>query len=232
MVRFNCELGSFPSNFLSGPMTGSTRRAFTLIELLIVVLIIAVLIALLLPAVQRARKAALSSRLAIETATETEQQKVQPAPADSGSLPRAQVQSFDAEVTLTPRLSVATAAPESIYEARFVGKIHAARPSDQQADCEIALPMPPQIISLADLSITTADQPSERVQLRDGKLVWRGELPAQPTLLDVKYTAVGKGLYELDVAPGGMLDQYQMLMPKVNATSRGFGPPVELRLSL
>ena len=101
------------------------------------------------------------------------------------ALPQAWVQSFTAEVTLTPRLSIGTAAPESIYEVRFVGKIlavpPAARPGIQAGDCEIELPLPPQIISLADLSIKAASQPSDRVVLRDGKLVWRGPLPTEPT---------------------------------------------------
>ncbi|MGI9455227.1 MAG: hypothetical protein ACR2NU_01625, partial [Aeoliella sp.] len=107
-------------------------------------------------------------------------------------------------------LSVGTATPESIYEARFEGQIKAASPDGQTGDCEIELPLPPQIISLADLSIVMAEQPSERVRLRDGKLVWSGELPAEPTTLDVTYSAVGKGLYQLSVAPGGLLDDYQV----------------------
>ena len=32
----------------------------------------------------------------------------------------------------------------------------------------------------------------------------------QTTTLDVTYTAVGKGLYELAVAPGGLLDRYEV----------------------
>jgi hypothetical protein len=48
--------------------------------------------------------------------------------------------------------------------------------------------------------------------MRDGKLIWRGSLPASPTSLNVTYTAVGKGLYELSVAPGGLLDQYQVAL--------------------
>jgi hypothetical protein len=105
---------------------------------------------------------------------------------------------------------VGTITPESIYEARFDGKIDAASPADVPGDCEIALPLPPQVISLADLAINVAGQTSERVSLRDGKLVWRGTLPPQMTTLDVKYTAVGKGLYEFSVAPGGLLDRYEV----------------------
>jgi hypothetical protein len=131
-------------------------------------------------------------------------------------LPQARIASFTADVTLTPKLSVGTATPESIYEARFKGRIEAAHPGDQSGECEIALPLPPQIISLADLSIAVAGSPSERVTLRDGQLVWRGELPVEPTSLDVTYTAVGKGLYELSVASGGLLDQY-----KVSLTAKG-----------
>jgi len=142
---------------------------------------------------------------------EFEQQAAEEAePGPSAPLPRARVRAFTTEVTLTPRLSVGTAAPESIYEARFVGSIRAECPNDEVGDCEIELPLPPQIISLADLSITAGGEPSETVALRDGKLVWRGRLPAEPTALDVTYTAVGKGMYELAVAPGGILDQYEV----------------------
>ena len=113
-------------------------------------------------------------------------------------------------MTLTPKLSVGTASPESIYEARFEGNIRAAGPTDNGGDCEIELPLPPQIISLADLSIKVAGQPSENIALRSGKLVWHGTLPAKPAPFEVTYTAVGKGLYELSVAPGGILDQFNI----------------------
>jgi hypothetical protein len=125
-------------------------------------------------------------------------------------LPQARIASFTADVTLTPRLSVGTATPESIYEARFQGKIEAVSPGEQSAECEIVLPLPPQVISLGDLTISPAEKPSEHVALRDGKLVWRGALPAERTTIDVAYTAVGKGLYQLAVARGGLLDQYKV----------------------
>lgn len=190
-------------------MTSPCRRAFTVVELLVVVIIVAILISLLLPAVQSAREAA---RRSMSRYNSDEDMPVEVRAGKAAALAPARVQAFSATVTLTPRLSVGTVAPESIYEARFVGKMRAAHSDGQPGECEIALPMPPQVISLADLSIKVAGKPSETVALRDGKLVWHGTLPAESTPIDVTYSAVGKGLFELALAPGGILDQYEVAL--------------------
>jgi prepilin-type N-terminal cleavage/methylation domain-containing protein len=201
-------------------MSHPSRRAFTLIELMAVVVILAILIAILLPVLSRIRQAAAVSKMADEARTGAglppAQQNVEtagkagPTAPPPAPKPRARVQTFVADVVLTPRLSVGTTEPESIYEAKFSGQIVAVRPRDGEGDCELELPLPPAIISLADLAVTVADQPNEQVDLRDGKLVWHGPLAANPTPLIVTYTAVGKGLYELSVPPGGILDHFQI----------------------
>ena len=195
------------------------RKAFTLVELLIVIVILSVLVAVLLPALNRSRSAALQRKLQVGSnlawgdgqqmaASNLKQigNGVPPAPP-----PLARVKSFTADIALTPRLSVGTSEPESIYEAKFTAKIAALAPR-QDGEYEVHLPLPPQIISLSDLSVTANGEPSEMVALRDNKLVWRGTLHQEPTMMEFTYTAVGKGLYALEIPPGGILDSFKIAL--------------------
>jgi len=194
----------------------SNRRssvAFTLIELIVVIGIIAILISALLPVLSHARSKAYAAKWKATLHEDDKPQLIQsitssePPQQQHGTL--ATIKSFDADVTLTPRLSVGTDIPESIYEAKFTAKLEAT--SGGPGDNEIQLPLPPQIISLNDLSVSVAGRASEAVALHGDKLVWSGALADdKPVPVEVTYTAMGRGIYALQTPPAKILDRFNI----------------------
>ncbi len=197
-------------------------RAFTLIELLVVVVIIAVIAALLLPALSAAKKRALRTSMNSDGATAVAGSRLEPAALPTGALarrPLATVKTFAATVSLKPGLSVGTAEPESIYTVQFTTRFEASNLAGND-ECEVLLPLPPQIISLADLEVTVNSQSSESVEIRGDKLVWFGRLPSKSTPLTIAYSAVGKGLYTLQTPPSGILDTFHIDLTAIGSDVR------------
>jgi hypothetical protein len=118
-----------------------------------------------------------------------------------------------------PELSVGTAEPESIYTAHLKTKFLAFNPAGN-GECEVLLPLPPQIISLADLEVTVNSQPSESVEIRGDKLVWFGALSNGPTPMTISCSSVGKGLYNLQTPPCGILDTFHIDVTAVGSDVR------------
>lgn len=193
-------------------------RAFTLIELLVVIVVVAVIAALLLPALSAAKKRALSRSMSPVASAGLPAQTTEPASAPSQRA-LASVKSFSATVALKPELSVGTVQPESIYTADLKATFQAANQTGD-GQCEVQLPLPPQIISLADLDVTVDGRPSESVEIRGDKLVWFGPLSVQPSAISIAYSAVGKGVYYLQTPPGNILDTFHIDLTAVGSDVR------------
>ncbi len=126
------------------------------------------------------------------------------------SIPLAIVSKFDAEISLTPTLSVGTATAESIYVAEFKSTIEAKSDLKNLGKSQIALPLPPQIISLADVNLTVNGDPSEDFTIEQNCLVWNGTLDSsKDSTILVTYSAVGKGIYTLEKPAGKIIELFK-----------------------
>lgn len=167
----------------------------------VVVLLFAGLTALLMPSLHSARSLALRKSLEQDRYESDVQRTVMagmagediPAPVD------ARVHVFEAEVDLHPKLSVGTKQPEPIYQAACRARITATSSERDGRRSTVRLPLPPELISLADVNLTVNGEPDEAIRWSGRHLLWEGVLdPDTPAEIDISYTAVGKGVFQIE----------------------------------
>jgi hypothetical protein len=197
-------------------MAANKSVAGQLVTAGLVVLVLAFLLAILMPALNRVRSLSISKSMSYEGgsysgggphvsgAASAEQAAAKPKAGE------AIVESFDAEIALTPKLSVGTALPEPIYMAEFKATISARALAKEQGECQIELPLPPQVISLANVDIKVDGVSSENFDLVWNRLAWRGLLDSEkPSQITVNYSATGKGVYALQKPSGKVIDLFR-----------------------
>lgn len=199
-------------------MSNSKSSMVKLVQVGLVLLLLVGALAVLMPSLRKAKQLAIEETLSYrggsygKLAREpyADRKPMVAGEEAPGPPARAIVKSFDAEIDLTPKLSVGTATPESIYEAKFEATILARSPDGGEKLCTLLLPLPPQIISLSDLTVTVNGDQSDNVEHEGGYLVWRGHLDAdEDATINVRYTAVGKGIYTLEKPPGKIIDLFK-----------------------
>jgi hypothetical protein len=202
-------------------MSDKPKSAFgmrRLAEVLGVVILIVLGLAVLMPSLQMARYASKQAMYSMRSGEDEWGDDMDAPLAGSGvniASQRAlsgQVSRFVAQIDLTSQVSVGTAQPESIYEAQFHGTIYAREASASTGLDELRLPLPPQLISLSDLEVLLDGEPSEDVSVDGADLLWRGTLGPAERELDITYTAVGKGLFELRVPPGRIVEEFDVTL--------------------
>ena len=198
------------------PPSHSVRKILSVIA---VVLLFVALTSVLMPSLRRAKWASRQALLEAEGEWKSRDAgyPTTEAPAAAGMhageplTVLAHVKSGPADIDLHPRLSVGTDKPESIYEARFKASLSAQAVADHPGDSEIRLPLPPELISLADVTFTRNGDPDEKnLSVENHLLVWRGQLDARrPSDIHVTYTAFGRGLFVLNPPPGKIVETFE-----------------------
>ena len=97
-----------------------------------------------------------------------------------------------------------------MYKRQIQGRRKTAASDSKSTVSRIELPLPPNVISLADLQIVVDGQRRNPATVEPGKIVWTGDLGDESSELKVTYTAVGKGVFELPVPPGNIVDDFKI----------------------
>jgi len=175
----------------------------------LVLVVLALMLGILMPALEKARVLSQKTRL-ISTLGEADysaasyvQHRDKTKDEAVEAVPAAVVETFDARINLTPKTSVGTAVPESIYEADFSAVVDAKSANAGVKHCKIELP-------LADVNVTVNNVPSEDFILGWNSLIWQGPLDGEKTSqIKVSYSAVGKGVYRLEKPSGRIINQFK-----------------------
>lgn len=193
-----------------------SRRAFTLIELMIVVAVFAVISAILVPMMIRTRQQALKQAAAREAARQADLPVVA-APPKVARGPLAELRSLQLDIKLASRVQRSGVDVATPYQAKVAGTLSWASPlkAGDPRLVQVIIPFPSEeaVVSEVHCQLKLGGRvlPEEQLHSEKDGLTWTGSIPPDQELeATFEYSSSGQDVLLLPLSGNGRMRQFQV----------------------